>query len=51
MREGRISSTDIWWHMLQNTEIVRACRENGVYTNLFMVCVKVPFKVLSYLGG
>ncbi len=51
MREGGISSTGIWWRIHQNLEIVRACRENGVYTNLFMVSAKVPFKALSYLRG
>lgn len=51
MREGGISSTGIWWRIHQNMEIVRACRENGVYTNLLMVSAKVPFKLLSYLRG
>lgn len=49
MREGGISSTGIWWRIHQNMEIVRACRENGLYTNLIMVSAKVPFKLLSYL--
>jgi len=51
MREGGISSTGILWRIHQNMEIVRACRDNGVYTNLFMVSTKVPFKLLSYLRG
>lgn len=51
MREGGISSTGIWWRIHQNIEIARACRENGVYTNLLMVSVKIPFKLLSYLRG
>jgi len=50
MREGGISSTGIWWRIHQNMEIVRACRENGLYTNLLMVSAKVPFKLLSYLS-
>ena len=51
MREGGISSTGIWWRIHQNFEIVRACRENGLYTNILMVSAKVPFKVLSYIRG
>ena len=48
MREGGISTTGFLGRIHQNMEIVRACRENGIYTNLFMVSVKIPFKVLSY---
>lgn len=51
MREGGISSTGVWWRIHQNLEIVRACRENGLYTNIVMVSAKVPFKLLSYLAG
>ncbi len=49
MRDGGISSTGFWWRIHQNIEIVRACRENGVYTNLLMVSAKVPFKALGFL--
>ena len=48
MRAGGISSTGIWWCIHQNMEIVRACRDNGVYTNFFMISAKFPFKILSY---
>ncbi|MDT4827227.1 PGL/p-HBAD biosynthesis glycosyltransferase [compost metagenome] len=48
MREGGISTTGFWWRIHQNMEIVRACRENGIYTNIFMVALKVPFKLLGY---
>lgn len=51
MRDGGISSTGVWWRIHQNMEIVRACRENGLYTNLLMVSAKLPFKLLSYFKG
>lgn len=49
MREGGISSSGLMWRVHQNVEIVRACRENGVYTNLAMVALKLPYKVLTLL--
>lgn len=49
MRDGGISTTGFWWRVHQNMEIVRACKENGIYTNIFMVALKVPFKLISYL--
>lgn len=47
MRQGGISTTGFWWRIHQNMEIVRACRENGIYTNIFMVAMKIPFKLFS----
>lgn len=49
MREGGVSSSDLKGRIHQNFEIVRACRENSIYTNIFMVMLKLPFKFLSYL--
>jgi len=49
MRDGGISSTGFWWRFHQNLEIVRACRENGIRTNILLVLTKTPFKLLSYL--
>lgn len=49
MREGGISSSGLMWRVHQNLEIVRACRENGIYTNLAMVALKLPYKVLTLL--
>ncbi|USW02775.1 glycosyltransferase family 2 protein [Pseudomonas pergaminensis] len=48
MRQGGISTTGFWWKVHQNMEIVRACKENGIYTNIFMVAMKIPFKIASY---
>lgn len=49
MREGGVSSSGLIWRVHQNFEIVRACRENGIYTNLAMVALKLPYKVLTLL--
>lgn len=49
MRNGGISTTGFWWRIHQNLEIVRACKENGIYTNIFLVMLKVPMKLLEYL--
>jgi glycosyltransferase involved in cell wall biosynthesis len=49
MREGGISTTGFWWRIHQNLEIVRACKENGIYTNILLVAMKIPFKLASYL--
>lgn len=49
MRQGGISTTGFWWRVHQNMEIVRACRKNGIYSNIFMVAMKLPFKLFSMI--
>jgi glycosyltransferase involved in cell wall biosynthesis len=49
MRAGGASTTGIKSSIRLNTEIVRACRENGIYTNIVLVLLKVPFKLLELL--
>jgi glycosyltransferase involved in cell wall biosynthesis len=49
MREGGISSSGLLWRIHQNFEIVRACKENGFYTNIFLVMLKLPYKLLTLL--
>ena len=49
MRMGGISTAGIKSSLLLNSEIVRACKRNGVYTNLFFVLLKIPFKILELL--
>ena len=49
MREGGVSSSGLLWRVHQNFEIVRACRENGIYTNIFIVMLKLPYKLLTLL--
>ncbi len=51
MRYGGISNNGLLGRVYQNFEIVRACKENGIYTNILFVCLKIPFKLLSYFLG
>lgn len=51
MREGGISSSGLLWRVHQNVEIVRACRENGIQTNLFFVALKLPYKIFTLLSS
>jgi glycosyltransferase involved in cell wall biosynthesis len=45
MRSGGASTAGPRSNMRLNLEIVNACRSNGVYTNLFMLLFKLPFKL------
>lgn len=49
MRAGGASTEGIASSITLNEEIVRACRENGIYTNLLMVLLKVPFKLIELI--
>lgn len=49
MRNGGASTDGIKSSITLNKEIVKACKENGVYTNLFFVLLKIPFKVLELI--
>ncbi|TDF81204.1 glycosyltransferase family 2 protein [Pseudomonas sp. H9] len=49
MRAGGVSTSGFKSSMRLNSEIVQACRRNGVYTNLLMVLSKIPFKLLEYV--
>lgn len=48
MRAGGVSNTNLKSRLILNQEIVRACRENGISTNLFKVSLKI-FSKLSEL--
>ena len=45
MRAGGASTSGISRNWILNQEIIRACKENGIYTNLFMLLLKVPAKL------
>lgn len=47
MRTGGASTAGIKTSFLLNREIVKACRKNGIYTNLVFVLSKIPFKLLE----
>lgn len=49
MRAGGLSTSGFASKMLINRECVRACRENGIYTNHLMIMSKYPLKVLDTL--
>lgn len=49
MREGGISSRGLAWRVHQNFEIVRACRENGIATSIFLVMLKLPYKLFTLM--
>lgn len=49
MRAGGVSNNGLAGQVHQNLEIVRACRENGVYTNIFMIALKLPIKLIQTL--
>lgn len=47
MRSGGVSTSGVKSSIRLNREIVRACRDNGIYTNLLFVLSKIPFKLLE----
>lgn len=49
MRRGGASTGSWRARMTINREVVKACRENGVYTNLPMIMTKYPLKLLEGL--
>ena len=50
MRTGGISSRSLKSYWTLNREIVRACRENGIPTNIFRVLSKYPQKLLELVN-
>jgi glycosyltransferase involved in cell wall biosynthesis len=49
MRTGGVSTSGVAANLLINREVLRACRENGVYSNMLMIASKYPLKLLEYL--
>lgn len=47
MRIGGVSTGGLRNTILLNCEVLRACRENGIYTNPLMILSKYPFKLLE----
>ena len=47
MRTGGASTTSMKSILLINKEIIRGCRENGIYTNLFILFLKYFVKVFE----
>ncbi len=49
MRDGGVSTSGLKSSLTLNKEIVKACKENGVYTNILILMSKLPFKLLELL--
>lgn len=45
MRSGGASTAGISRNWILNKEIVRACKENGIYSNMAMLLLKIPAKL------
>lgn len=45
MRSGGLSSSGIKSNWVVNREIIRACSENGLYTNMFILALKLPVRL------
>lgn len=49
MRTGGVSNKNVWSRYVLNKEIIRACKENGVNTNMLRISMKYFFKVFEYI--
>jgi len=49
MRTGGISTKSLCNNWILNKEIVRACDENGIKTNIINVLSKYPTKILQLI--
>jgi glycosyltransferase involved in cell wall biosynthesis len=49
MRLGGVSNRNLMSNYILSREIVRACRENGIQTNMFRVLLKYPLKMMEYV--
>lgn len=49
MRAGGVSNKDIKSKLILNREVLRACKENGIKTNLFNICLKYFLKIFEFL--
>jgi len=50
MRTGGLSTRSIKNTRIMNKEIVRGCRENGIYTNMFIVYLKYFRKIFEWIN-
>lgn len=45
MRSGGLSSSGVGSSFVVNREIIRACTENGLFTNIFLLALKLPIRL------
>jgi len=50
MRIGGRSTKSIYSNYVLNKEIIKGCRENGIYTNMFILSLKYFFKVFELIN-
>jgi hypothetical protein len=51
MRSGGASTAGLSRNWILNKEIIRACKENGIYSNMAMLLLKLPFKLWGKVAG
>ena len=49
MRHGGASTSGLKRNWLLNKEIVKACKANGIYTNLGILAIKIPRKLIGLM--
>lgn len=47
MRSGGASTSGFMSSLTLNNEIIRACKMNGIYTNMLFLILKIPFKLFE----
>ena len=47
MRSGGVSNSGIKSKWVVNREIIQACKENGLYTNMFLLLFKLPIRLIE----
>ena len=48
MRMGGASTSGVGSHKLLLKEDARACRENGIYSNTFLIALKYFYKIFEF---
>lgn len=51
MRSGGASTSGLSRNWILNSEIVRACKENGIYSNMAMLLLKIPAKLWGKIAA
>ncbi|TAN35193.1 glycosyltransferase [Patescibacteria group bacterium] len=49
MRSGGLSNSGFFARIKLNREIIRACKENGLYTNILFLALKLPIRLLELI--
>lgn len=49
MRAGGVSSAGYRSKLLLNREVIRACEENGLYTNMLLLLLKLPLRLMEHI--